>query len=164
VDASAAAHQSLIDTLQRENEVVSRLHQLLKSEFDQLSRRDVDRIEETLEAKQTLMTELAQLSVSRCNILTNKGYSADKAGHDAFMEALDGAAGELLRQSWETLQEALAACQQQNQVNGQVLEASRRSAEQALSVLLGGNDIQPSLYNDKGATQPSMRGNSHIKV
>ena len=150
--------------MHRENDVVARLYQLLKTEFDQLSRRDIERIEETLEAKQALLSELEALSEMRYRILAENGFSADKDGHDAFINSVEGSGGDALRASWQALQQTLEDCQQQNQVNGQVLEASRRGAEQALAVLLGKDGTQPTLYNEKGSTEPSLSGRSHIKV
>jgi len=160
-----SSHNQLQQLIQGEKELVANLLELLKHEEQVLVKRDVDGIEKAVAAKQLIISELEKLAVERSNVLKNNGCSDDKEGFEGYLSQLDERTSTALEQEWEQLQELLKSCQDQNQVNGHILDSSRRNTEKALSLLVGkGEEGDTRLYDEKGATDKSIGGQSHVKV
>jgi len=156
-----SACSALGDLLQQELEAAVRLRVVLTTEHEAIARRDTDTLEQAVAEKQALLTQLEQSHKQRLALLSASGLDADPDGFATLLARCAGS-GYDWSSRWEELKENLIACQRQNQVNGAVLENSRRTTHRALSILLGGQTDSPELYNQTGKATPSQLGGSRI--
>lgn len=156
-----SACSALGDLLRQELEAAVRLRVVLGTEHEAIARRDTDTLQQAVAEKQELLAHLERSHKQRLALLSASGMDADP---DGFVTLLARCAdsGHDWSSRWDELKETLIACQRQNQVNGAVLENSRRATHQALSILLGGQADSPELYNQAGKAMPSQLGGSRI--
>jgi flagellar biosynthesis/type III secretory pathway chaperone len=147
--------------LQQEQAYASRLLDVLKAEHEALARRDTDALQQSVADKQELLAQLEASHGRRLQLMHDTGLDAGRDGFDALL-SLCAEHGHDLHSSWNALKEVLASCQRQNQVNGAILESSRRTTHRALSVLLGGQADSPELYNQSGKSTPSALGGNRV--
>lgn len=147
-------------TIEKQLEVASLLLSTMRAEHDFLSKHDTEALLGAVEQKQGLLAELERSSSTLLDLLREAGCSLDKDGIASLMAEQPDESHRI----WEEFQQTLAECQKQNMVNGQIMEVNRHSTEQALSILLGYGQAEPSLYDDRGMTNRSIGGKSHIKV
>lgn len=147
--------------LQQETEEVNRLLEALNREHQLLFRRETDAIGAVVADKEEALGRLNQLAGERSALLLQAGYSDDKAGFSAFINSDES--GELA-DKWQVLEEGLRGCQQQNQLNGMLLESSRQLAQQMLSIIVGQHTQKTELYDQSGASKTSYGQNTSIKV
>ena len=153
-------HQQFQEILQQEANEVSRLLEALKREHEILFSRDADAIGTVVAEKEEALGRLNHLARQRSSLLKQAGFSDDKAGFSAFLDS-DGSGK--LDELWQSLEEGLRACQQQNQVNGMMLESSRQQAEQMLQIILG-HGQKTELYDQNGSSKASYGQKTSIKV
>lgn len=154
-----------IDSLiNQQLKATAELLSVMHSEHQALARQDTKTLTPLIEKKQLLLAELETASVGFLNLLLNDGVSLDKDRIETLLAEMSIATDDHLVAGWNRLQQQLLDCQQQNLVNGQLMEVSRRGTEQALSILLGHGHAEPGLYDGRGATQRTIGGKSYIKV
>jgi len=159
------SHRRLGELMQSEIDAVGRLRAVLEREFSALKGRDVDGIERVVAEKQTLIGELERYGSERENLLKREGCTPDKLGFQAFLGRAGGAVARILSERWEHLREELKACQAQNLVNGQVLEANRRTTQQTLALLLGKPPAQQvRTYDRSGSTSLNLGTRTFAKA
>lgn len=150
--------------LQHEQEGAIRLLDVLKAEHEAIARRDTDALQELVAGKQALLEQLEFSHGKRLQLIREVGLEADQDGLDALLVQCAGA-GHDLQSRWTALKAVLSSCQRQNQVNGVVLENSRRTTHRALTILLGGQADNNELYNQAGKSIHShIAGGRVIKV
>lgn len=154
-------HQPFLDILLQETEAVACLLVVLTREHEVLLRRDTDAIEAVVAEKEEALEQLNRLASQRAALLKQAGCSPDKNGFYAFIG--NDESGELAGQ-WRLLEERLHDCQQQNQLNGMLLESSRQLTEQMLSIIVGRGGEKTELYDQRGASKASFGQNTSIKV
>ena len=147
--------QPLLDLMTGEIEQVSRLHEALEAEHHALETRDVAEVERISAQKINIVKSLGTMQPKRQSLLQHLQLPNDKSGFAKLIELADNEEGALAA-LWGELREKLHACAQQNQVNGRIIEPSRRVTEDALAILLGGG--MGELYDQQGAKSPTQRG------
>lgn len=157
----AQACVSLEQLLQQEQEAATRLFAVLKAEHEAIARRDTDTLQQVVADKQALLTQLEDSHSQRLQLMQAAGLNSDRDGFDTLLGRCT-ASGHDLHSSWSELKGSLTSCQRQNQLNGAVLESSRRSTHRALSILLGGQADSPELYNQTGKSTPSVLGGNRV--
>ena len=162
VDAQTCQH--VAEVMGREAESVSRLLEVLEHEAQALGDHDGTVLQESVQRQQELMIELEQLATERLKLLVASGFSGDKEGFQGFLKAAGEAEGKPLEQMWSALQEQLRNCRDRNQLNGALLEATRRNTQQVLSILLGTQEPATELYDKRGAARSSFGRRSHTKA
>lgn len=158
---SAAQHQAFARLLQQETAAVKALLALLAQEHQALGERNASTLATTVHEKEQQLSQLDQLAQQRSQILQQAGVTADKAGFETFLES--DASGQLSK-FWSGLEGLLRECQQQNQINGTLLEANKNVVQQALSILTGREVGQDEVYNQLGKTSGSLGQNTSFKV
>lgn len=132
------------------------LQEILAQEYEYLKTREAEMLESLAKAKQQLIVQLEQYSIEKTQLLEQAGATADKAGLENLLSAMDERLrGEVL-DAWEQLREKLLECQQQNQLNGMIIEGKQRNAYQTLALLTGRQIQQNKLYNQKGASETTL--------
>lgn len=128
-----------------------RLLAVLKHEHSLLSGRDATAIERVAEEKQHYLTQLDASGQAHAAALHAAGYTERTQSMQDWLKQFDKRTGSRLTPLWQQLESLLTACQQQNQLNGGVIEISRRHTQRALSILLGKPE-ETELYSPGGAT------------
>lgn len=129
-----------IDTAQQ-------LLELLDTEFQALTERDLPRLDGLLTEKQPLLAMLQQHGAERSRLLQAAGLSADRAGLSSL--AANSAHGDELLARSEELSSLLQRCQEANTRNGRLIRANQASVGSVLGILRGGET--PSLYDSRGS-------------
>lgn len=126
--------RQLQDLLEREIQTAEALHARLCEERTLLAN-DPAAIERAAADKQGLVEQLEQHDAARARLLAHAGYGADPHEMSRFLE--QGDRGGVIQRRWDRLLEILEQCQQQNLLNGAIVEAARHSVRDALTVLHG---------------------------
>lgn len=123
------------------------LLELIDTEFQALSDRDLPRLQGILSDKLPLLALLDQHGKERSRLLADLNLPADSSG----LQALAGqsAQGSLLLERGEQLSSLLERCQAANLRNGRLIRSSQASANSMLSILRGNET--PSLYDSRGS-------------
>lgn len=154
-------HEQFQGLLQQETEEVSHLLEALNREHEVLLHRETDAIGIVVAEKEKALGHLNQLAAQRVILLQEAGYSDDKDGFSAFINSDESGQ---LAEKWLALEEGLRACQQQNQLNGMLLESSRQQTEKLLSIIVGRDGQKTELYDQKGASKATYGQKTSIKV
>jgi flagellar biosynthesis/type III secretory pathway chaperone len=155
---------SLGQLLQMEQDGAARLLEVLEAEHEAIARRDTDALQQLVAGKQVLLEQLESGHGKRLQMMREAGLAVDQGGFEALLvRCADN--GHDLQSRWLALKAVLSSCQRQNQMNGVVLETSRRTTHRALTILLGGQADGTELYNQAGKSSPShLAGSRVIKV
>ena len=123
------------------------LFELIDTEFQALSDRDLPRLQSILTDKLPLLTLLDQHGKERSQLLTSLNLSPDRSGLQAL--AAQSEQGSLLLERGDQLSALLERCQAANLRNGRLIRSSQASANSMLSILRGNET--PSLYDSRGS-------------
>lgn len=138
---------ALLDLFTTDIDTAEQLLELIDSEFQALTERDLARLDSLLSDKQPLLALLQQHGNDRSRLLQNAGLSADRAGLTAL--AGKSSVGEQLLTRSEALSALLQRCQEANLRNGRLIRANQASVSSVLGILRGGET--PSLYDSRGS-------------
>lgn len=152
----------LENILRREIKGVQGLVDTLGQEYEALRQQDADSLDKVVALKEQQLGTLNELAGERAALLVEAGYAADRSG---FADALEADPSGVLRTLWLSVEEALQQCQQQNQLNGKLLDVSKQQTTELLSLMLG-NEAggRTGLYDESGKTSTSFNRNTSIKV
>ncbi|WP_339729269.1 flagellar protein FlgN [uncultured Pseudomonas sp.] len=123
------------------------LLELIDTEFQALSDRDLPRLQSILTEKLPLLTLLDQHGKIRSQLLSNLNLSTDRTGLQTL--AAQSNQGELLLERGDQLNSLLERCQAANLRNGRLIRSSQASAHSMLGILRGNET--PSLYDSRGS-------------
>lgn len=123
------------------------LLELIDTEFQALSDRDLPHLQNILADKLPLLSVLDQHSKQRSQLLASLNLSADRAGLQTL--AAQSSQGELLLERGDELNTLLERCQAANLRNGRLIRSSQASTHSMLGILRGNET--PSLYDSRGS-------------
>jgi flagella synthesis protein FlgN len=123
------------------------LLELIDTEFQALSDRDLPHLQIILADNLPLMSVLDQHSKQRSQLLASLSLSADRTGLQTL--AAQSSQGELLLERGDELNTLLERCQAANLRNGRLIRSSQASAQSMLGILRGNET--PSLYDSRGS-------------
>lgn len=158
-----AAAERLQALIQREVDSLAVLLVLLNEEHAALKVKDTDGVVSISERKRGQIELLEACAAEKAALLDEANFPTDKRGMTSYLARFPSPMRESLEQQWRVVEERLLNCQQQNQVNGLLLDATYRNTQKALSLLLG-NASQSNTYNKQGAIQPSFGARTYAKV
>lgn len=150
----ASLRDQLASVLVEETEAANQLLSLLLREREALTRRALEEIQELAEHKQSLIELLEELS-SRQNALLQRG--GVDPGDTELETCLRDMGLKAVAEQWNALRAILKNCQKENQINGGIIEISRRFAQQVLDTLRGATPGE-RLYGPSGESQPHETG------
>ena len=143
-------------------ECVARLHNALREEHAALTSNNLTAFEISVEQKLQHTSELEQVEQQLFSLLRNAGYRWDKQGLTDYVASLSSPSErKTILRSWGNLRQAIVECQQQNQINGRVLNLASVNIRQALNILTG-QDSQSKTYSADG--KPDKDGKTAIAV
>jgi len=135
----------MIKTLFENIETCSdQLYQCLSDERDALCNNQYETIMALAEKKQFLVAELDQLDQQRRQL----------SGSIDFAQFLSQSSPEL-NQAWQALRDKIQRCQQQNEVNGRMLNRRNQIAQETLNILTGRSNGDETTYGPGGKTNCS---------
>lgn len=128
------------------------LQQTLQDEFNALSSQDMAAIAQAAQHKTRLTQLLDDLERERASVLRAAGLDLNSAGITAYLNRYTTPHHQNeLAQLWQQIEQLTRDCERQNQINGLIIEQSRRRIKNALTILHGqlpGNE----LYSATGST------------
>jgi len=152
-----AASGGLSDLLKQALEAVEQLHRALREEYTALTSNNLPGFEASIQKKIAYTTQLESIEQTIFSLLRNAGFSWDKTGLNSYVDTLGSPAEKrgILRH-WEKLREAILQCQNQNQINGRILNIASLNIRQALEVLTG--QKSGNTYNANGKASDGGKG------
>jgi len=132
----------------QESEYLESLSVLLKKEREALAQ-DKTEIEKLSALKTQVIGKLEDTSNKRTALLQHAGYAMDKQGMETCIQWCD--TRHTLLPKWKKLLDLTLQCRNNNQINGTIIEKSRHSIHQALSILY--NQPISSVYGASGQAE-----------
>jgi flagellar biosynthesis/type III secretory pathway chaperone len=162
--------QALREQFELETRVLDDLETALQCEHQALTDRHSGQLDRCIEEKQTAMEALGAAVTQRLDWMRARGLEPTETALEDLLTRLAGPESELAGQ-WLSITRRLTACQELNEVNGRVLDATRESVEQLLGVLQSASGPERSneaveLYTARGKSRSSRGegGNSLTKA
>lgn len=141
--------QQLLQTLEHDLALATRLKTLLQEEKRSLELRQYPAYQQVVKDKTQLLLQLDQADNERKQLMESMGFAADRAGFMAFLNHVPAAWKEKFTRLWETLSDTMNTCARLNKVNGKILAHSQNAIER-LMVIIRGNGGQPTIYQANG--------------
>ena len=145
----------IADYLDKGEQQVAQLMQLLQDERDCISKNDGDRLARIAQDKQKLAQEIQDHTQQCEDSLHQAGFGND---NDSLRNYIERCAQPLVVR-WQSLQKQLKQCQTENRINGKLLTNSQRRIKQALAILQG-KPVEEDLYGKAGKAVTTSSGNS----
>lgn len=122
---------------------IEALRQLLQQEYDALRTRDVAALERLAGEKQASADHLRSLDSARITYLRDQGFTADRQGLQACVNAAPTREERaILQKLLAEFEHAAEQARDQNEVNGAVIAASRGHVEQMLTMISGRDSLE----------------------
>ena len=154
MSAPARLLRTLTEQLAREEALLADLESALEAESNALSRREATPLDEAVARKQSALEGLGEAVNQRLRWMQAQGLEAGLEG----IRAAAGEADPELPERWEALGQRLEAAQRQNEINGQILEATRKGVEELLSIF-----HSPAPQADTGVELYTAGGRSGVR-
>ena len=145
--STQALRERLRSVLENESRCARELIDLIERERTALSSRDAGALEAAIAGKQARLEQLEARSRERDALVRAAGFATDRSGVEACIAGCDGDG--TLAALWGEFIEHVSECRKANQVNGGVVELSRRQVRRALGILRG-QAPDTELYNTEG--------------
>lgn len=142
--------QQLHSIFQQQIAGAKQLLDALKMENEALVQRDFDVIQNSTSLKTGLTQALEKLGKQQREFLLSNGQTDSADGMESYIALQTSPAANILKQQKSELQPILEQCQTMNQVNGNIIAASKQSAETALAILRGQLSPENLVYSAGG--------------
>lgn len=148
------------------HEISSYLNQLLNaliSEREALSENNIQSIESIAKEKIILMQQLEDLDKERRNLLEQAGIDLSANSIKDIFNNNSSPRAPLIRNIWEQISKLTRDCEQQNNINGIIIEKNKQHTENALSILQG-KQQGTELYSNKGTSIKMPKNQTLIRA
>jgi len=139
--------------LDKINDLSKQLYQCLVKEHDALSINKTDQLIPISEQKQSLLTQLDELDKQRLSLSGKKDFVL-------FLKSIDAR----LVSYWEATKKSIKKCQQQNEINGHILNRKNTIAKETLEIFTGRKLTTEATYGPDGLTNNSNSLVTNVKV
>jgi len=129
---------SLLINIQQHSQQLS---DCLKLEKLALDNNQLENLNEISSQKQSLLKQLEQLDKQRTASSPDKNFN----------EFIANSNNQTLIHQWQTTLESIASCQQQNEINGRLLNKRSQINQDILSILTGRSQQADETYNAQGS-------------
>jgi len=145
--------------LEKGEEQAKQLMSLLQDERNVLATNDGSALEKITNAKEKL-AQTIQSSTQQCSqFLQEAGFGSNNLSLKKYIDSCAEPLATQLRTAWLALQSVLKQCQDDNRINGRLLNNSERRIKQALSILQG-QPVEEDLYGKGGQAVNQSPGKS----
>jgi flagellar biosynthesis/type III secretory pathway chaperone len=131
------------------------LQHCLEAEFEALQANQFETLLSLSEQKQQLVNELNALDAARTSLLNGKHFIQS-------LNELDSS--HQLRTHWHSVQLDIQKCQQQNAINGRLLQRRNELARETLEIISGRQNTTATTYGPEGLKQDSGHLLNHTKA
>ncbi|MGM0679732.1 MAG: flagella synthesis protein FlgN [Pseudomonadota bacterium] len=128
---------------------LSALQETLQAEYQALSDNDRQGIEQAARDKSRLTALLDDLEQERVTLLREAGLDLDRSGVMAYLGRQQNNSADPLAGVWQEIEQLSRECEQQNRINGIIIEQNRKRTETALNILQGQSG-NTELYSSSG--------------
>lgn len=128
------------------------LQDLFTQERQLLTDRDFEALADILTRKQALINRLEICSKTRAVLLTEAGYSVDRAGLEALFMTMNEDTRTASEAAWAELNTRVAECRRLNEINARIAHRGHLNNVHVLDILRG-EPNKPKLYGPSGATK-----------
>lgn len=157
--ASTLSTEYIAEHLDKVEAQAKQLMTLLQDERDVLSTNDGSALEVITNSKEKLAEEI-QMNTRKCNQhLLDAGFGESNVGLTKYIETCAEPLATQFRTAWDNLKSILKQCQEENRINGKLINSSQRRIKQALSILQG-KPVEEDLYGKGGKSINPSSGNS----
>lgn len=125
------------------------LKALLEQEKNTLTTRNIEKINQLAKDKSLTVSQLEQRAKAKARILAQSGLGIRPGQVESKLLTLEDAE---LMALWKDSRDRLANCQQQNAVNGSIINQSRQRVNKLMMIIRGQNKTQ-HLYGQQGKAQ-----------
>lgn len=125
------------------------LKALLEQEKTTLTTRNIDKINQLAKDKSLTVSQLEQRAKAKARILAQSGLGIRPGQVESKLLTLND---KELMDLWQDSRAKLANCQQQNAVNGSIINQSRQRVNKLMMIIRGQNKSQ-HLYGQQGKAQ-----------
>lgn len=150
---------TLSTLLQAETSCALALLECLHDEAASLQASHPEHLEQIIGRKVQLLKEMTQCAINRTELLEQNQAPTDPAGLNALMYEQGGSMLDL----WQGLLRLASQLEQQNQVNGSIIQLGKQRAQMALDIL-----TQPpesgKTYGRQGYAQPDSTSYTSVKA
>lgn len=145
--------------LRQEVECAGQLMDILRCEFEALKQGDNVNLQQIVAQKRQSINALARLSSERQQWLTAAGYPKTASAIDEYIQQTDVAERNSIEELRRSLRTLAQEAKRLNEINGGVIETSRRYLEHALAILQNrGTEVE--LYSPTAKTSHGPRSHS----
>lgn len=130
------------------------LQETLQTEYRALSDNDRQGIEQAARDKSRLTALLDDLEQERVSLLREAGLDLDRSGVMAYLSRHQQREANPVATLWQEIEQLSRECEQQNRINGIIIEHNRKRTETALNILQGQTGTT-ELYSSSGNTVSS---------
>jgi len=157
-EQSLAIHLELL--LREMYEAICRLNQVLEDEYTALCDKNTDQLQATTVNKLDLTDEIEKLEKQRAILLQSRKLPLSNIGMYTFIHQLDNGVQASLNTQWSLIEKLIRECEEQNRINGIMVEDQKRYIQSALSIL-SGKSLITDTYDAKGSTT-NQDASTHI--
>jgi len=144
---------------------LEQLFHVLETEYKALSDSDLTAIQTVAQEKVLLMEQLEDLNKDRRMLLESAGLNLAATGINDLFNSSTITNKPKLKTLWDSISTLSKKCEQQNNINGIIIDNNKRHTENALSVLQGqGNQQTTELYSNKGQSIKTSTKKTSIRA
>jgi flagellar biosynthesis/type III secretory pathway chaperone len=155
-----SSHGSAFTRLvEQESSTASALLECLRAEKTALQSNSAEQLETVVMRKIELVKTMTQHAIDRTELLRQAGFSIQADDIQAFMRQYAAQTPPL----WQALLDTAAALEQQNRINGSMINLSQQRNQMALD-LLTGNDAKSKTYGKQGYAENDPTSFTSVKA
>jgi flagellar biosynthesis/type III secretory pathway chaperone len=154
--------ECLTHILEQQQHCLEQIIQLLKAENAAILERNIKLIDNYLDKKLMLLSQLEQLDKQRQNYFeqqTGISYS-----HSNFAHFIKQHPSDAVQNVWQLIKVMLPECKTQNEVNGKMISIRKENTDQVLQILLGRPQNSTPTYSHLGQTNLQKRNALYTAV
>ena len=162
VSKDTPTEKVLMDILNKEQQCLKQVVQLLKVENTAIVEREIKSIDGLLDKKLMLLSQLEQLDKQRQNFFEQQtGISYSNTNFSYFIKQHPSLN---IQNIWQSIKAQLPECKKQNEVNGKMIHIQKENADQILQILLGRPQNNAQTYSHLGQTKLQKRSALYTAV
>ncbi|MCB1874868.1 MAG: flagellar protein FlgN [Chromatiales bacterium] len=157
--STSSESKQLAYWIDQETKAAERLLETLEQERSALTERASEKLSEIANRKLACARQCEQIAARRDHFLDVLQLPKGRVGIERLLERLQAAGDTGLQLPWRELLAIAARCRHLNQINGGIVELSRRHIHRALD-LLRGQERDAELYGPAGMNTGSRIGHT----
>lgn len=149
INISPKLAQQLLQVMEHDLALASRLQALLQEERTRLEQRQYPAYQQVIKDKTQVLMELDQADSGRKQLMQAMGLSPDHKGFAEFLGHVPASWKEKFIKVRDALSDTMNSCARLNKVNGKILAHSQTTMERLMQTIRGTHN-QPGIYQSNG--------------